>query len=495
MENRGTVTWLHLSDLHMCSPKYQWDASEVLDSLVADLKFLHREYKLEPDLLFFTGDLAFGHGGTASGLTIRDQYRDVEAFLTTIRHAVGIIPRDHVFLVPGNHDVDRRLVDEDVTKWLAKVRNPEEIYHLLRDGGTPWRECMKRLDAYREFIAEHYGHLLMHDDHLIYGRTVQVRDLRIGVAGLNSAWSCGRKQEWGKLWVGGRWQIRTLVPSLMETDLRIGLIHHPCSGWIREEESGDLSRMIAGAFDFFLHGHEHRIHVTATADGYHQVSAGACYQSSRQENAYNIVRVNLETGRGKIFLRRFEPDGGGWVPRPFYGSTNELGVWPLRNSLTKRQKEYRDRRSVPRTRRARVRTVRPPDQGAAVCYQITPAGTIELLLIRTSNHRRMFPKKYVDRGETLAEAAAHAAREEAGVTGIPSERLLGTFEHDKPEGRITIAAFLMKSQPAGHGQKDPRWYSPEAAEHALQKDRDPAEWPALRNILSEALKRIDADRI
>jgi ADP-ribose pyrophosphatase YjhB (NUDIX family)/calcineurin-like phosphoesterase family protein len=480
----------------MCSPKYQWDAGEVLETLAADLAFLHREYDLEPDLLFFTGDLAYGHRGTAPGLTMRDQYRDIEDFLSRIRNAgPRMIPRDRVFLVPGNHDVDRQLVDEEVTKRLARIRNPDQIYHLLRDGGDPWRACMKRLDAYREFVAEHYGHLLTHPDHLIYGHTVPVRDLRIGVVGLNSAWSCGRKKEWGKLWVGGRWQIRTLVHSLPETDLRIGLIHHPCSGWIREEESGDLTRMIAGTFDFFLHGHEHRIHVTATADGYHQVSAGACYQSSRQENAYNIVRVNLETGRGEIFLRRFEADGGGWVPRPFFRSTDELGVWPLQTSLRKRAKEFKGRRTAPRPRPARAKVVRPPDQGAAVCYRLTPAGKIELVLILTTKLRRMFPKKYVDRGETLTEAAALAALEEAGVTGVPGEKSLGTFEHDKPEARITIAAFLMKSQTTGQGEKDPRWYSPEEAERALQKDRDPAEWPALANILREAVERIHADRI
>ncbi len=60
----STLTWLHLSDLHACTPKSGWDADRVLETLVADLDRLQREQGLRPDLIFFTGDAAWGEFGS-----------------------------------------------------------------------------------------------------------------------------------------------------------------------------------------------------------------------------------------------------------------------------------------------------------------------------------------------------------------------------------------------------------------------------------------------
>ncbi len=38
-----TVTWLHLSDLHACIPRFGWDAERVTSTLVADLRRLQAE--------------------------------------------------------------------------------------------------------------------------------------------------------------------------------------------------------------------------------------------------------------------------------------------------------------------------------------------------------------------------------------------------------------------------------------------------------------------
>ena len=61
------LTWLHLSDLHICSARDGWDSIGVLDRLIEDLKVFSRQYAVEPDLLFFTGDAAFGEIAKAPG--------------------------------------------------------------------------------------------------------------------------------------------------------------------------------------------------------------------------------------------------------------------------------------------------------------------------------------------------------------------------------------------------------------------------------------------
>ena len=63
---------------------------------------------------------------------------------------------------------------------------------------------------------------------------------------------------------------------------------------------------------------------------------------------------------------------------------------------------------------------------AAVPVRRRAAGGLEFLLVRTSNGERWtFPKGGVERGESMSQAAAREAREEAGVTGLVGSEPLG----------------------------------------------------------------------
>jgi predicted MPP superfamily phosphohydrolase len=73
------LTWLHLSDLHACKPKTGWDARRATDALCKDLKEMQRKHGLRPDLIFFTGDAAYGHLGNGDGKSI--DFRDLIAQL------------------------------------------------------------------------------------------------------------------------------------------------------------------------------------------------------------------------------------------------------------------------------------------------------------------------------------------------------------------------------------------------------------------------------
>src|SRR5438046_3156552 len=99
------ITWLHISDLHYCQPRTGWDATRVLSALTADLRTMQAEHGLRPDLVFFTGDVVYGEIGPDRGFTMREQFDGAAEFLDRIRLAFDReIPRENVFIVPGNHD-------------------------------------------------------------------------------------------------------------------------------------------------------------------------------------------------------------------------------------------------------------------------------------------------------------------------------------------------------------------------------------------------------
>ena len=325
------ITWLHLSDLHLCGPRTGWDADRILQSLLQDLQRMETDHGLAPDLLLVTGDLAFGHFGEGD-LSLQSQFDDAALFLQEVQAAFSApIPTKRVFLVPGNHDLDRCRVRESQTDWLDNLTNKPDpakfVNEMLRDASGEWSGLVERLAVYKQFLQEHYPHLLQDEKRLCYAHTLDIHGHRLGIAGLNSAWSCGRDKEKGKLWLGGQWQFNTLSGKLKNADLKLALAHHPLD-WLVEQETPNLNPQLEQAFHFFLHGHEHFSWVAETPR-HIRLAAGACYGETPPESGYSFVRLDLEQGAGQVWLRRFDDTGLGWIPRVVSGKTNNDGLWPL----------------------------------------------------------------------------------------------------------------------------------------------------------------------
>ena len=133
------LTWLHLSDLHACKPRTGWDAKRVTDTLRTDLERMQNQHGLRPDLIFFTGDAAFGQIGNKRGEAIVDQFREAHDFLTAVREVFNpAIDQRNVFLVPGNHDVNREKITSFETVWLEQEHSLDEITRLLQEAKTDW---------------------------------------------------------------------------------------------------------------------------------------------------------------------------------------------------------------------------------------------------------------------------------------------------------------------------------------------------------------------
>lgn len=332
-----TLTWLHISDLHLCKPKHGWDADQVLEALRIDFKHMIGEHNLNPDLIFFTGDVAYGQLGD-QGFAMGSQYEEAAILFEEIRTQFSPeVMKENFFIVPGNHDVNRDRILKATTHFLDSLIDKnfsealQEVTALLQSGNKDWQACMERLADYRAFL-ETYGfdHLLQDKEHLIYHAVREINGIQVGVAGLNSAWSCSGKREKGKLWLGGHWQIQNVRPNIKDATVKIVLMHHPLN-WFSPVEDPVLIPEIERTFDFFLHGHEHQNWVTPNFEGHTRIAAGACYGSSEEESGYNFVRLDIDNGIGEVWLRRFGSDGAGWVPRAIRGKTNNDGLWQLKN--------------------------------------------------------------------------------------------------------------------------------------------------------------------
>ena len=90
------IAWLHISDLHLKASDV-WSQDVVLKAMCDDIERM-RHAGGWFDFILVSGDLAFSGGATEYGL--------IETFLDALCGAAGV-PKECVFTIPGNHDVDR----------------------------------------------------------------------------------------------------------------------------------------------------------------------------------------------------------------------------------------------------------------------------------------------------------------------------------------------------------------------------------------------------
>ncbi|WP_321492403.1 SUMF1/EgtB/PvdO family nonheme iron enzyme [uncultured Desulfobacter sp.] len=314
----STLSWLHLSDLHYGKPQDAWDAEPILKDLINDLKLLEEDHGLCPDLIFFSGDLAFGQMGPEPGKNLKDQYEGVAKFLEQVRTVFSKpVPKTHIFLVPGNHDVNQKRVGKMSTMFIDSLDDPESIYNFMAGGGDDWNRVMDRLEDYRSFLKNFGNSVLLQDpERLTYGTTVKINHIHVGIAGFNTVWSSGRssKEENGKLRVAWKWQNTRVQKEMENADVKIALFHHPVS-WGVEADKAFADDKLRNEFHFILSGHEHKTAVTSYANGRSVISSYACYHRS-QGSGYNICCLNFENQTGEVHLRKYsDEDGGGWVRR------------------------------------------------------------------------------------------------------------------------------------------------------------------------------------
>jgi len=187
---------------------------------------------------------------------------------------------------------------------------------------------MERLLNYRHFLTS-YGliHLVPNDPHLIWADAREIHGIRVGIAGLNSAWSCASKEEKGQLWFGADWQIAQVKERMGPVAFEFVLMHHP-GNWFTAQEDPSAMRRLRQDFAVVLHGHEHQEWVEFDRESRLTLSAGTSYESSWMANGYSIGYVDLDNQNGGIYLRQWESSGRGWVARNIAGKTKD-GLWPL----------------------------------------------------------------------------------------------------------------------------------------------------------------------
>lgn len=300
------MRWLHLSDCHVGSEEYGRDK---LFAQIADEVRKRRKNGWDPDFVFLTGDIA--HKG------LKDEYSRVQTeLLAPLDAALDGGLKERLFLVPGNHDVDR---EADFSTRDA-VAGAKDIFLPTESGAKFRARIMPRFQAYAEF-ASLVGAVDRDWIASKEGAYVEIREVagvRVGLVGLHTAWLSYDKYDRNLLTPGKDLLVNALEKTI-GCELTIVLGHHPFD-WLRDGDKPALRTALADRQALYLHGHMHKAdgrREDGAAGEFLTLQSGAAFQAHDDDlwrNGFQFGEADLVNGRAFVEPLLRHKDHPRWVP-------------------------------------------------------------------------------------------------------------------------------------------------------------------------------------
>lgn len=290
MSDKQRLVFVHLSDIHLRKEEIQsvLDLDEDIRNEVK-LDLGRRLSGVEVNGLLVTGDLAFAGKP--------EEYVSAGEWLEELCYSLRC-PVENVWMVPGNHDVDRSAVQTSAFIQMARKRLRElpedqidaEFARLLRDREA--RLLFQPIRAYNDFAKRYECESTASSIGWTYD--FQLNDTsRLRLVGLNSILlsdSRDNRRE-HKLLVG----THQLQLKRQNDVAYVSLCHHP-SDWLLDGD--DVQDWLNSRAAVQLYGHKHRQRLNRI-DNSVVLSSGALHPSRSESNwqpRYNILRLHVDGG-------------------------------------------------------------------------------------------------------------------------------------------------------------------------------------------------------
>lgn len=265
---------LQISDIHWKKRK-KWDADfpGMKARFLVDLEDYHKA-KGNIDYVFVCGDVAFKGA--------KDEYDEAKEYIEKICKIVGCTD-EQVFVVPGNHDLNRKAAGANVREMMnaalsCEGRNKDFFEEAVLKTTTLKESAYRAFECYYEF-STHYlcqetvmgkclqskgDEAITDDDNLYYHERLSKKegDFNISVRGVNTALNCDEwdyneeNKEGHKQFLPRRAYI---MDDVKKQEIRIFMGHHPLEFLTNKEE---IEQYLNNHYhiQFFGHVHEQKVH-------------------------------------------------------------------------------------------------------------------------------------------------------------------------------------------------------------------------------------------
>ena len=301
-----SVRWLHISDIHLDGNE-NWSQDVVFTAMFKQIKS-QCSSKTVMDFILLTGDLAY------SGKP--KEYKMVAEFLDNLS-VVSSVPKERIFCIPGNHDIDRSRQSFCFNGARENLQDQSRVDNFLA-GGEELETLLKRQENYRNFLKTYFSTQERKPtiDGLGYVSWLKIDNVRFAIIGLDSAWlSQGGTDDHGKLLVGER-QIISAIKHVKQyknpVHIVVAMTHHPLH--ILHEFDRRAAMNIVETECHFLHfGHMHVPEarpVGIGTSGCLTLGAGASFETRQSHNSFSVVTLDLLYGKRKVKTFQYIPSDG-----------------------------------------------------------------------------------------------------------------------------------------------------------------------------------------
>lgn len=289
---------LHLSDIHACAEN-KVTIQHLVELLKKDIQTIQHEKNVTIKMACITGDL-INSGDNA------DEELDI-VYDAVVQPLMNLLNLDgsHFFIVAGNHEVKRSMINQYIESGLASILVSEAAINDFISKSDD--ESIKRISYFDRDFTELFSGNMVWQNALGRAFILTIGSLRIGVSCLNSAWrSTGiGMAEKCKLAIGNK-QIIDSYESIKDADLKICLVHHPFD-WLIDEDKTAIEKCI-GHYDIVLNGHIHESNTKLVAFYNGKTLFNTCGKfdnSSDIYNGYSILAINPYNKTCDVIVRQY----------------------------------------------------------------------------------------------------------------------------------------------------------------------------------------------
>jgi predicted MPP superfamily phosphohydrolase len=322
---------LHISDIHFKAP-------ECLDpSQDPDLAIRTRMMR---DLAQQVGTLGYVSailiGGDVAYKAAPEEYETAWNWIQQLA-AISGCPKGRIFVVPGNHDVDRAVIKKNVP-----TQSAQHMVASAAPNDREWRLGQQLADeasgqsllaahsAYNDFAAP-FGCQIWPTKPFWHQDIPLENGVTLRIYGLTSTLLSGQNGDddvQGGLYLGPRQTVLDPMPNTAN----LVLVHHPIE-WLTDAEAVDDALTTRAAFHLFGHKHKQR----AVMGEYVRIGAAAVNPSRNEQPyqpGYNLIGLEV-AGKGddrhiKVELRQRRLQDN---PERFIAITNAQGGDIFRTSI------------------------------------------------------------------------------------------------------------------------------------------------------------------
>lgn len=283
---------LHLSDIHFKAPDCldQWMDPDfaIRTRMMRDLTEQVRNLG-KVDAILIGGDVAFK--------AAPDEYRMARTWIQQLAEIAGC-PKERVFVVPGNHDVDRSVIKgsvqiQNVQQVIAStpLANREwKLKQQLRDA-TSGQLLLEAHSAYNDFAAP-FGCQIWPAKPFWHQDIPLENGVSLRLYGLTSTLLSGRE--------GKDDSERDLYLSPLQTvldpapnTLNLVLCHHP-TDWLEDRDAVEDALTARAAFHVFGHKHKQRLAMNSNYVRFAAAAVNPSRDDKPYEPGYNLIRLRVE---------------------------------------------------------------------------------------------------------------------------------------------------------------------------------------------------------